>query len=526
MLEDMDMTVATAPRGVTAAASGGAGSAEALPPLLPSQSVQLAQLARISSAAPVVLVESERGVGKTTLLKHFAASHGGLFVDRAALQPSWSTSTRTDRGSTSLEVLLDHLARTELLVLDDITMFGDETFFSAHPVFLGALLETATREGKRVVAGSAGVDRRLPLRRAASFIRRMSLDFLKTDDLAAFLTGHYGASAVAGINFEQVARHITLFDGYGLKRLVDILGPEFNLSTEQLVEQLEAIRGGTNVRVEEVEALDFATLPGTGHIAKALETHVILPFERPELAAELDIRPKRGVLLYGPPGTGKTSIGRALAHRMKGRFFLIDGSFPTEPPSAFFGMVNAVVEQAKRHAPCVLFIDDADMLFGIVHITGLARYLLTLLDGLESESNGQICVMMTAMNASRIPSPILRSGRVELWLSTKAPDQPTRADILRRWIGNDLPGTDAIDYDQIAALADGATPADLRRIIADARTFLAGDRMAGRPQRVAQSYLIDAVTDLVATRARMAAHLQDDSLRVGSLAEAAARRGA
>jgi len=73
-------------------------------------------------------------------------------------------------------------------------------------------------------------------------------------------------------------------------------------------------------------------------------------------------------LPHGFPGAGKTSIGRALAHRMKGKFFMIDGTFITEPPGAFFNRVKAVFEAARANSPSVIFIDDADVLFKTDHV--------------------------------------------------------------------------------------------------------------------------------------------------------------
>jgi cell division protease FtsH len=70
-------------------------------------------------------------------------------------------------------------------------------------------------------------------------------------------------------------------------------------------------------------------------------------------AKKLGLKPKRGVLLHGFPGTGKTSVARALARPMKGKFFMIDGTFITEPPNAFFSRVRSVFEAAKSNSPSV-----------------------------------------------------------------------------------------------------------------------------------------------------------------------------
>src|SRR6185295_9430975 len=118
--------------------------------------------------------------------------------------------------------------------------------------------------------------------------------------------------------------------------------------------------------------------------------------ENDELATELNLRPKRGVLLVGPPGTGKTTIGRALAHRLKSKFFLIDGTY-ISGTNQFYNRVHQVFEEAKHNAPSIIFLDDSDVIFESGEELGLYRYLLTMLDGLESESAGQVCVMMTAM---------------------------------------------------------------------------------------------------------------------------------
>ena len=134
---------------------------------------------------------------------------------------------------------------------------------------------------------------------------------------------------------------------------------------------------------------------------------MILPLENTEVSEELNLKPKRGVLLAGPPGTGKTTIGRALARRLKSKFFLIDGTVISGTP-AFHQVVHRVFEAAKQNAPAIIFIDDTDVVFEGGHETGFYRYLLTMLDGLESASAGRVCLIMTAMDVGNLPPALAR----------------------------------------------------------------------------------------------------------------------
>src|SRR5262249_45110472 len=134
------------------------------------------------------------------------------------------------------------------------------------------------------------------------------------------------------------------------------------LTTDLFIDHLLSLNLISNVSLDEVQAVTWKDLKGMDDVIEALEAKIALPFENAALASELDLKPKRGVLLVGPPGTGKTTIGRALAHRLKGKFFLIDGTV-IDDTSDFFATLRGVFDKAKRNAPAVIFIDDTDLLF-------------------------------------------------------------------------------------------------------------------------------------------------------------------
>src|SRR4029077_3927597 len=131
-------------------------------------------------------------------------------------------------------------------------------------------------------------------------------------------------------------------------------------------------------------------------------------------------------------------------------FFLVDGTM-IAGSNSFYREIDRVFDAAKRNAPSIVFIDDADVIFGGDKESGLYRYLLTKLDGLESASSGRVCVMMTAMEPSDLPAAILRSGRVELWLETRLPDDSARAEIVRDKLASMPPRLCALNIDTLVS---------------------------------------------------------------------------
>jgi transitional endoplasmic reticulum ATPase len=142
----------------------------------------------------------------------------------------------------------------------------------------------------------------------------------------------------------------------------------------------------------------------------------------------------------------------------------------------------------------VIFIDDADAIFEDGEERGLYRYLLTMLDGLESEGSSRVCVMMTAMNLRHLPPALVRSGRVELWLEMKLPDREARQRILENHLRGVPREVAECDVDRILAATDGFTGADMKRLVDDAKGLYAFGRSTGAAARVATDYFIEAAT--------------------------------
>jgi SpoVK/Ycf46/Vps4 family AAA+-type ATPase len=228
-----------------------------------------------------------------------------------------------------------------------------------------------------------------------------------------------------------------------------------------------------------------------------------MPFENDVLATRLQLKPRRGVLLAGPPGTGKTTIGRALAHRLKSKFFLIDGTV-VSGSNDFYRRIDEIFEAAKQNAPSIIFIDDSDVIFESGEELGLYRYLLTMLDGLESEKAGQVCVVLTAMYLSSLPPALIRSGRIELWLEMKLPSEHARRAILGDRV-RELPAElRAMEWEFLVPQTEGFTGADLKRLVEDGKTLYAYDVARELPTSPLPTYFEKAVEGVRANKLRYA----------------------
>ena len=457
---------------------------------------------RVASAA---VLAGTAGIGKTGVLAHVHRALGGAFLTIEDFMEAMGARHPLALEETFFHLVREALREHDVVVMDDVDLISNVVScgsFYPRPNFvqapLIALAAHAAGAGKKLVLGSERGQ--VPLWGRAHVT---VLDELAVVDYEFIGRAHLGAERAGVLDYRKIHRFSPKLSARHLGYACDWLRDDAALDTDRFMEFLRARYLASNVDLGEVQAVALSDLKGVDDVIRALEANIVLPLENVALAAELDLKPKRGVLLAGPPGTGKTTVGRALAHRLRSKFFLVDGTF-ISGTGAFYARIAQVFEAAKQNAPAVIFIDDSDVIFESGGDAGLYRYLLTMLDGLESTSAGRICVMMTAMDVGNLPPALIRSGRIELWLETRLPDEAARAAILADRVASLPPAMGPLDVARLAEATEGLSGADLKRLVEDGKILFAFDLAQGRAPRPAVEYCLTAADTVRANKERYA----------------------
>jgi cell division protease FtsH len=245
--------------------------------------------------------------------------------------------------------------------------------------------------------------------------------------------------------------------------------------------------------------------------------------KEPQKFIQLGARIPKGVLLVGPPGTGKTLLAKAVSVEAGVPFFSISGS---EFVEMFVGVgasrVRDLFEQAKRHSPCIIFVDEIDAV-GRQRGAGLGgshdereqtlNQMLVEMDGFDTDTN---VIIIAATNRPDILDPaLMRPGRFDRRVTLDRPDVKGREEILKVHVKG-KPLEPNVDLGSLARGTPGFVGADLENLVNE------GAILAARRDKksIGQDDLEEAIERVVMGPERKSRLISDEEKRIIAYHEA------
>ena len=270
---------------------------------------------------------------------------------------------------------------------------------------------------------------------------------------------------------------------------------------------------------DEQSRVTFADVAGVDE-AKDELAEIVDFLKSSDRYTEIGARIPKGVLLVGPPGTGKTLLSKAVAGEAGVPFFIISGSeFVELFVGAGAARVRDLFEQAKKNAPCIIFIDELDAIgksrSGSMGVVGgndereqTLNQLLTEMDGFASIDK-PVIVLAATNQPEVLDAALLRPGRFDRQVLVDRPDLSGRKTILEIY-AKKVKLAEGVDLDRIAQATSGFAGADLANLVNEA-ALLAARAMR---KKVEQQDLGEAIERVVAGLEKKSRVLQDDEKKV------------
>ena len=270
---------------------------------------------------------------------------------------------------------------------------------------------------------------------------------------------------------------------------------------------------------DEESRVTFADVAGVDEAKQEL-TEIVDFLKTPERYAEIGARIPKGVLLVGPPGTGKTLLSKAVAGEAGVPFFIISGSeFVELFVGAGAARVRDLFEEAKKKAPCIIFIDELDAIgksrSGSMGVVGgndereqTLNQLLTEMDGFTAQDK-PVIVLAATNQPEVLDAALLRPGRFDRQVWVDRPDLSGRKTILEIY-AKKVKLADAVDLDSVAQATSGFAGADLANLVNEAALLAARNYRT----KVEQQDLGEAIERVVAGLEKKSRVLQDDEKKV------------
>ena len=252
------------------------------------------------------------------------------------------------------------------------------------------------------------------------------------------------------------------------------------------------MRGGASL-LSKAPTLCFDDVIGAGE-AKAALADIRGYLSDPKQFTSMGVRAPCGILMVGGPGVGKTRLAQALAGECGANFISITGSYFS---AKYYGVgiqkVEHLFELARKNAPTVIFIDEADGLAKRTDTGGgpveaesnhIINQLLAEMDGFAS--NEGVIIVAATNHPDNLDEALRRPGRFDRTVQVRLPDREDRAKIFRFYAEKLKSKAADIDYDQLARLTTGLSPATVAMVVNQAGLVA---RKAGETEIAAKHFM-------------------------------------